>query len=114
MKIHEGITTLYHFISKHLPTMTREDFVSLNFNYAVICRGDGSRSALSREMLSALENSSQKYSLKNLEGFIVKKTAVIDEPNQILRFLNRISSGRVTSIKIFEHLGTTQQFDISA
>ncbi|WP_182630312.1 hypothetical protein [Pantoea hericii] len=114
LKIHEGITTLYHFIRKYLPAMTREEFISLDFNYAVVCRGDGSKSALSREMLSALENSSQKYSLKNLEGFIIKRTAVIDDPHQILRFLNRISSGKVTSIKIFEHLGTTQQFDMSA
>lgn len=114
LKIHEGVTTLYHFICKHLPSITRQEFVELNINYAVVCRGNGSKSALSAEMLNALENSSRKYSLKNLEGFLIKRTAVMDEPIQILRFLNRITAGAITSIQVFEHLGTTQQFDLTA
>lgn len=114
LKIHEGVTTLFHFACKHIPSLTREDFVALNLNYAVICRGNGTRAALSASMLNALENSSQKYSLKNLEGFIIKKTAVMEEPIQILKFLNKLSSGAITNITVFEHLGTTQEFNLTA
>jgi|GEM_PF-5863756 len=114
LKIHEGITTLFHFVCKHLPSLTRQQFIELNINYAVVCRGNGTRAGLSTEMLNALENSSQKYSLKNLEGLILKRTAVMDEPMQLLRFLNRVTSGSVTSIQVFEHLGITQQFDLTA
>ncbi|EOC0414804.1 hypothetical protein ACI00F_003596 [Cronobacter dublinensis] len=114
LKIHEGITTLYHFVCKYMPSLTRQQFVELNINYAVVCRGDGTKSALSSEMLKALENSSKKYSLKNLEGLILKKTAVMDEPLQVLRFLNKLTSGVVTKIRVFEYLGQTRDFDLTA
>ncbi|MEB0966144.1 hypothetical protein VC899_13205 [Citrobacter braakii] len=114
LKIHEGVTTLYHFVCKHLPSITRQEFIELKINYAVVCRGDGSKSMISAEMINVLENTSKKYSLKNLEGFLVKQTAVIEEPNQLLKFLNRISTGSVTSITVFEHLGQTQTFSLPA
>lgn len=114
LKIHEGITTLFHFVCKHMPSLTRQQFIELDINYAVVCRGNGSKAALSAEMLNALENSSKKYSLKNLEGLILKKTAVMDEPLQFLKFLNRVTSGAVTKIQVFEHMGETQTFDLTA
>uniref|UniRef100_UPI0030C7717E hypothetical protein n=1 Tax=Escherichia coli TaxID=562 RepID=UPI0030C7717E len=98
LKIHEGVTTLYHFVCKHLPNITRQEFIELKINYAVVCRGDGSKSMISAEMINVLENTSKKYSLKNLEGFLVKQTTVIEEPNKLLKFLNRISTRSVTSI----------------
>lgn len=113
LKIHEGITTLYHFVCKNMPSLTRHQFVELDINYAVVCRGNGSKAALSAEMLNALENSSKKYSLKNLEGLILKKTAVMDEPMQFLKFLNRVTSGVVTKIQVFEHLGETRAFELT-
>lgn len=114
LKIHEGVTTLFHFVCKHLPELTRQNFVELNLNYAVVCRASGHRDMRSSAMIAALENSSQRYSLKNLEGFIIKKTAVMEEPQQILKFLNKISAGKVTSITVFEHLGQTETFCLSA
>ncbi|WP_460645820.1 hypothetical protein [Leclercia adecarboxylata] len=114
LKIHEGVTTLFHFVNKHLPTLTRQNFIELDLNYAVVCRAKGSRNVNSSAMLSALENSSQRYSLKNLEGFLIKKTAVMEEPQQILKFLNKISAGSVTTITVFEHLGRTEEFRLTA
>lgn len=114
LKIHEGITTLYHFVNKHLPSITRQQFMDLDINYAVVCRGDKHKATLSAEMLSALEHSSKKYSLKNLEGLILKNTAVFDEPRQLLKFLNRVSYGAITKITVFEYLGETQEFSLTA
>ncbi|HCT1664996.1 TPA: hypothetical protein OTP65_003496 [Enterobacter hormaechei] len=113
LKIHEGLTTLYHFVRKNIPAITKKDFMDLHINYAVVCRSKGDKSVLSADMLNALENSSQKYSLKNLEGFLVKQTAVIDEPSQILKFLNKVTSGAVTTIRVFEHMGVTQDFNLT-
>ncbi|POD98060.1 MULTISPECIES: hypothetical protein [Pectobacterium] len=113
LKIHEGITTLYHFVCKHIPSITKKEFVDLNINYAVICRSQSDKSVLSADLLNALENSSRKYNLKNLEGFLIKQTAIVDEPRQILNLLHKITAGTVTNICIFEHMGETQNFSIT-
>ncbi|ELY4521955.1 hypothetical protein SMZ79_000706 [Cronobacter turicensis] len=98
MKIHEGITTLFCFALKHVPTITRDDFFRLDIRYTVIMRDFRARG---REgFLQDLEAISNKFNLKNLEGFLVKKALVKDSPQRILEFLHQVSSGRINRIQI--------------
>jgi hypothetical protein len=103
-KIHEGVNTLYVFAKKHIPGMNRQTFVELNINYAVFMR-DTKRTLSNSSFRAALDLTSNKFSLKNLEGFIVKKTRVAMEPQDFVDFFHRITSGAVKSIDVFEHLG---------
>ncbi|MBN6029849.1 hypothetical protein [Pantoea ananatis] len=98
MKIHEGITTLFCFVIKYLPEITREEFFHLDIRYAVVMRGF--RATGRQGLIDSLEASSNKFNLRNIEGFLVSKTTVRDEPSRILALLSTVSSGRVSSIKI--------------
>ncbi|MFB5745953.1 hypothetical protein ACE38U_13825 [Cedecea sp. S5-13] len=98
MKIHEGITTLFCFILKHVPTITRDDFFKLDIRYTVIMRDFREKG---REgFLQDLEAISNKFNLKNLEGFLVTKALVKDSPQRIMEFLHQVSAGRIDRIQI--------------
>lgn len=98
MKIHEGITTLFCFVLKHLPDISRDDFFKLDIRYTVIMRDFRAKG---REgFLQDLEAISNKFNLKNMEGFLVTKALVKDSPQRILEFLHKVSSGRIIEIKI--------------
>jgi hypothetical protein len=98
MKIHEGITTLFTFALKHLPELTRDEFFKLDIRYTVIMRDFRAKGR--DGFLQDLEAISNKFNLKNIEGFLVKKALVKDSPQRILEFLNAVSSGKITSIHI--------------
>ncbi|HCP26009.1 hypothetical protein [Pantoea sp. SJZ147] len=98
MKIHEGITTLFCFVIKYLPEISREDFFNLDIRYAVVMRGF--RATGRQGFLDSLEASSKKFNLKNIEGFLVSQTTIRDEPGRILALLNKVSSGKISSIQI--------------
>lgn len=98
MKIHEGITTLYCFVLKHLPEIKREDFLQLDIRYSVIMRGFRARGR--QGLIDRLETSSNKFNLRNLEGFLVKKTSIRDDPMRILNLLNKVSLGKICTIGI--------------
>lgn len=100
MKIHEGITTLYCFAMKFLPEITRDDFFKLDIRYAVIMRDFRAKGR--QGFLQDLEAISNKFNLRNLEGFLVKKALIKDSPQRILEFLNQVSSGRIVHIGINE------------
>ncbi len=102
-KIHEGINTLYNFVQIYLPSLTRKDFFNLNINYAVFTR-DLKATVHNSSFRAALINSSQKFNLRNLEGMIIKKTKYTTDPQYMLTLLNKVTSGRVVEIDVFEHL----------
>lgn len=102
-KIHEAINTLYMFVLKYLPNISRQAFFDLNIFYGVFARdlkADLSNSAFR----AALNNSSQKFSLRNIEGMIVKKTKYSTNPQYIVDFLSKVTNGQVTQIAVFEYL----------
>ncbi|MEB5959223.1 hypothetical protein MXL39_03050 [Enterobacter sichuanensis] len=98
MKIHEGITTLFCFVLKHLPDISREEFFKLDIRYTVIMRDF--RAQGRDGFLQDLEAISNKFNIKNIEGFLVTKALVKDSPQRILEFLNKVSSGRIVQIQI--------------
>jgi hypothetical protein len=102
-KIHEGINTLYNFVVKHLPQMTRKEFFNLNINYGVFAR-DIKATVQNSTIRATLANSSQKFNLRNLEGMIIKRTRYSTDPQYMVNFLNKITSGGVSEIEVFEYL----------
>ncbi|WP_323667103.1 hypothetical protein [Pectobacterium punjabense] len=109
LKIYEGLTSLFHLVSKNIPAIGRTNFMDLNINYAVICRHKGNNGN-QNSFLNTLNDTSKRYSLKNIEGFLVKKTRVIEDGQLALELLHKISDGAIQNITIFEYLGTTQSF----
>lgn len=98
-KIHEGINTLFHFAKTRI-SLKRKEFLSLNIRYVVFRRRNGNR------FLDAIQTASYGFNLKNLEGLLIKKTAVSDDPQFVADFFHRITSGVVTQIDIFDHNGS--------
>ncbi|EKN3567307.1 hypothetical protein ABEH48_003913 [Yersinia enterocolitica] len=109
LKIHDGITSLYHFTARNLPQISKDNFVNLAINYAVICRPENTGR---NSFINALQHASKRYNLKNIEGFLIDKTVVLEQPQQILQLLNKVTAGRVKGISVFEHLGTTTSVNI--
>lgn len=98
LKIHEAIVSLYQYsITKKIAT--KEDFIGIDIRYAIIMRsqvnGDPPQS-----FLDTLEASATHFNLKNLEGFLVKKTRIAFRPKSILELLNKVSGGAIFSIDI--------------
>lgn len=98
-KIHEGINTLFHFAKSRI-SLKRKEFLSLNIIYVVFRRRNSNR------FLDAIQTASYGFNLQNLEGLLVKKTAVSDDPQYVADFFHRITSGVVTQIEIFDHNGS--------
>ena len=95
-KIHEGIVTLFQYsVSRRVAD--RESFFDIEIKYAVIKRGctQGERS-----FLLTLEKSQDVFSLKNLEGLLVKETAVRWNPESIFKFLKKVSNGAISKIDV--------------
>lgn len=89
-KIHEAVATLYSFCRKYLPQIGREEFFELNIRYAVVLRrGDPT------SFLNALEASTEKFKLQNLEGYILKKTKVVAHPNDVKALLCSLTKNEV-------------------
>jgi len=110
LKIHEGVTTLYMFTRKHLPHISKADFIELDINYAVIVRGDTRSHGSSFQR--ALFDASTKYNLRNLEGLLVKKTGITSDPTVIVELLHKLTAKNLTTIDIFDYGGTTQTFSV--
>lgn len=98
-KIHEGINTLFHFAKQRI-ALRRREFLNLRIIYVVFRRPNRNR------FLNAIQTASYGFNLKNLEGLLVRKTAVSDDPQYVADFFHRITSGVVTQIEIFDHNGS--------
>ncbi|MBE0357905.1 hypothetical protein [Pseudoalteromonas aliena] len=94
-KIHEAIATLYTICVKYLSDINREDFFNLNIRYAVMMRKGNPKT-----FLGALRNTSNRFRLKNLEGYIVKKTKVTNNPVDIVKTLRQLTQDSVLPLKI--------------
>lgn len=94
-KIHEAIATLYTICVKYLSGINREDFFNLNIRYAVMMR-----KGCPTTFLGALRNTSNRFRLKNLEGYIVKKTKVTNNPVDIAHTLKQLTKNSVLPLKI--------------
>lgn len=102
-KIHEAVNTLYMFVLKYLPGISRQEFFDLNIFYGVFAR-DLKANLSNSAFRAALNNSSQKFSLRNIEGMIVKKTKYSTNPQYIVDFLSKVTNGQVNQIDVFEYL----------
>lgn len=100
-KIYEGINSLYQYASKK-GIVTKEEFFQIEFRYALIRRFHADRE---NSFLIELEKSQDIFSLKNLEGYFVSKTAVRWVPESIFDLLHKISNG---SIKFIDHVSPCQ------
>lgn len=106
LKIHEGIVSLYMFVSKHLPHITKDKFVDLSINYSVLVRAPSCTSEVSRR----LRRASDMHQLKNIEGFLVRKTSYTVCPKMTAEMLGRLTSGKVKSIEIYERSGAVNTY----
>lgn len=95
-KIHEGVISLFQYsVSKGVAT--RESFFGVNIKYAVVKRGATHGDA---SFLLTLERSQDVFGLKNIEGLLVKETAVRWVPDSIFKLLNKISGGAIGRIDV--------------
>ncbi|HEJ2408442.1 hypothetical protein I5I73_10390 [Pseudomonas aeruginosa] len=94
-KIHEGIITLFQY-SNARGILSRSDFLGLDIRYAVVKRLDYKPE--SGAFLIALEKTRDYFDLKNIEGFLVSKTAVRWYPRSILELLHSVSGRTIQSI----------------
>ncbi|MEN5216363.1 hypothetical protein ABE484_10960 [Pseudomonas pudica] len=97
-KIHEGIVTLYMFVQKHLPHISKADFCGLDIHYAVIARETQTFSSIQL----ALKAASEKYQLKNMEGFLVRKTFYAFDRVKIAELLKGLTSGALSYIDYYD------------
>ncbi|MCQ8229112.1 hypothetical protein [Pantoea trifolii] len=103
-KIHEGIITLYQFSKKHT-SIVRSDFFKLKIAYIVFRRPRVGGNAFT----NATDAASANYFIENIKGFIVRVTAVSDDPQYFVDFFHKVTSGRVTQIHVFDHNGSGSQ-----
>lgn len=95
-KIHEGIVTLFQYAFSR-GIVDRESFLGIEIKYAVITRGSAQGE---NSFLLALEKSQDTFSLKNIEGLLVKETTVRWNPDSILKLLKKISDGAICRIEV--------------
>ena len=100
-KIHEGILTLFMFVQHHLKHISKEVFCNLDIRYAVISRETQRYSSFAQ----ALKAASEKYQLKNIEGFLVSKVFYTVEPSKVADLLSAVTAGAVGFIEYYD--GTT-------
>ncbi len=95
-KIHEAVATLHTICVKYLPQISREDFFNLNIKYAVVMR-KGNPSTF----LNTLHITKNKFHLKNLEGYLLKRTKVTNNPEDIFNLFRLISDGNLVSLNVY-------------
>jgi hypothetical protein len=93
-KIHEGVITLFQY-STARGIADRESFFGIELKYAVIKRGSA---AGTQSFLLTLEKSQDIFSLKNIEGLLVRETTVRWHPDSIFKLLKKISDGAINQI----------------
>ena len=94
-KIYEGINSLYQYASKK-GIVTKEEFFDIVFRYALVRRFEAKRD---NSFVLELEKSQDIFSLKNIEGYFVTKTAVRWVPKSIFELLHKVSNGSIKSIE---------------
>ncbi|QHB26440.1 nucleotidyltransferase [Pseudomonas monteilii] len=97
-KIHEGVVTLFMFVQKHLPHISKADFCALDVHYAVVARETQNFSSVAL----AFQAASEKYQLKNMEGFLVRKTLYAFDRVKIAELLKGLTNGSLSYIDYYE------------
>lgn len=97
-KIHEGVLTLFMFVQSHLPHITKSMFCNLDIRYAVITRETQKYSSFA----NALKAASEKYQLKNIEGFLVSKALYTVDPKMVAGLLSAVTAGAVSFIDYYD------------
>ncbi|HBC3563820.1 hypothetical protein [Vibrio cholerae] len=110
LKIHEAVATIYNFSVRHNLGISRKEFFEMDIRYAVIYREY--KANPNPTFADTLEMTSKKYHLKNLEGYIIKKTRIAGHPDSILNLLKSVSGGNVASILI--HKDGEEPIQVSA
>ncbi|MBR9896197.1 MAG: hypothetical protein GYB16_07415 [Gammaproteobacteria bacterium] len=93
LKIHEAIATLYNFTQKNIPTISRNEFFKLHIRYAVILKKGNPAT-----FLDTLNTISTRFYLKNLEGYLLKKTKVTNNPEEIHKIFKSLSNNAITNL----------------
>lgn len=107
LKIHEGIVSLFMFVQKYLPHITKEMFVSLRINYSVVVRAPACASTFKRK----LKGASGIHQLRNLEGFLVQKTFYTVCPKVSAMMLGGLTAGKIKFIDIHERSGAVNRYN---
>jgi hypothetical protein len=95
-KIHEGLTTLFQFASAK-GIVDRENFFDIPIHYVVVVTQDPSRGSGFQQ---ALEMSGGYSGLRNLEGFLLRKTSLLSKPDHIFGKFQEITSNKISKINI--------------
>ncbi|AAQ58314.1 hypothetical protein [Chromobacterium violaceum] len=103
-KVHEGVNTLFQFCRKH-NLLSIIDFVNIDFRYAVLYRGRENR-----QFAEALNAAVTIADLKNIEGFLVKNTAVSCTKEGIVKILKSASDGRISRIGMYSKDQTSIEY----
>lgn len=101
LKIHEGLTTLYHFATKN-NIINRDDFFEIPFHYIVVTAKakNAKEQKQTSAFLSTLQLSRTYFGLANLEGFLIKRASLLTEPNLIYETLREISDNSISEMTI--------------
>ncbi|WP_156362491.1 hypothetical protein [Xylophilus sp. Leaf220] len=91
-KIHEGLTTLFQYSIKN-KLIERSEFFEIPLHYVVIATDRKKSHSLRSEstFLDALNLSMTYFGLSNLEGFILKKTDLLSQPDKVFQKLKEIT-----------------------
>ncbi|MBB1489397.1 hypothetical protein [Oceanospirillum sediminis] len=105
LKIHEACATLFFFCKENIESFEKDDFFRLNIKYGVVFRD---KSKGRKAMYNALSRSVAKYSLNNLEGYIISEAATVSKGQYILKMLRDATGWKVPYIEL--HSGTNIKF----
>lgn len=90
LKAYESIGKLMKYWQYNLKK-DRKDFFEIKVRYCLITRAQSKQDSSNPRFLDALSTSRNVFSLKNLDNTIVEKTAILIDPEDIFKFLSRIT-----------------------
>jgi len=98
-KINEGLTTLYQFaISRKI--IDRDSFFSIPINYVVIATKNNDKKKRSSSFADALNIGAGYFGLKNMEGFLLKKTSMLLKPESIYGKFQEITCNGIEKMTV--------------
>jgi len=92
MKIHEALLGIYNYAVCSKGIISREDFFNLRISYSVIKKGD--RKSLANPFYKRIYISTNFFNLKSMNGFLLQKTHVFVDNQDIEDFLNTVTEGK--------------------
>jgi hypothetical protein len=97
-KIHEAIITLFQFATSN-KLLNRDLFLDMPIKYAVVMRSKANGSP-SPSFLNQLKETEEYFSLKNMEGLLLREAKVLIKGEAIFKLLAKISDGAINRIEL--------------